>query len=195
MRVAQQVPATWRGRGPEALFTRHRVAERAVAWYQRACEDSAVLAGIRGFGLRWKARLEKARSLTQSPSGLQRLYEDLIVLWSAMRSARTARVRLHEIAVEIHCFIAELDDEPATAQQFLEAMTVAEEAEALANAAERRLVLRAHRRLDATDLEGVIGAWRAELAAKTVALEIGAGFLRTLREQQHQLTLMPTGVR
>jgi hypothetical protein len=191
MRVAQTTPATWRGRGPEALFTRHRVAERAVAWYQRACEDSGVLAGIRGFGARWKARLEKARSLTQSPSALQRLFEDLIVL----RSARTARVRLHEIAVEIHCFIAELDEEPATAQHFLEAMTAAEEAEAAANAAERRLVLRAHRRLDPADLAGVLDAWRAEMAAKTVALEIGAGFLRMQREQSHRLTLMPTGAR
>lgn len=192
MHVARSIPPTrpptWAGRGPEALFARFDLRARAIAWYQ-SHREAPVLAAIRGFGSRWRARFDKGRSATQSPSAFERLLEDIVVL----RAAGASTAKLRECGVEIHRLVRDLDGGTADAARLLAAMEAATAAELRANEVEIRLLCRAHRRLDETDIDEVIDVWRAELAAKAEALDIASAFRRTTRAARHGLRLVPSG--
>lgn len=190
MRVAHATPATWRGKGPETLSLRHRIAERARGWY-RAASEGEVLTRLRELGARWLTRLHKARSETQGPSAFERLLEDIVVL----RCAGAQAAALQQATVVIDRLLGDLDERPADAQAVLAAIEDSNLAEARTNAAETRLTCRPHRRLDEGDLNELLDHWQRELAAKSHALRIISAFRRDLRLQRASLALVPAGVR
>jgi len=189
MRVAPATPATWRGRGPETLAARHRVAERARDWYRRVTDGPGVMARLRSAGSRWVTRTHKARSDTQSPSGLERALEDLC----AFVFGRADSARLHELPVLIGRLLADLDERPVDATGVLAAIESANLAEARANVAEQRLICRAHRRLDEGDVAELVDRWQEELAAKHDAFTTLSAFLHGLRLRRTGLALVPAG--
>lgn len=186
--VAAALPTTWQGRDPEVLATRLAVKDRAVAWYRRM-RTPGVLSGIRALGARWTARLEKAASPTQTPSALERCFEDVLVL----RHAGSTAAELRTITVELHQLITDLDDAPATAPALLRALHDANAAEARANLAESVLLTREDRAIPEAALDAVIAAFKAELAAKTQALELLSAYRRDLARARHGMTLSRGG--
>lgn len=186
--VAAPLPTTWQGRDPEVLAARLAVKERAVAWYRRM-RTPRVLAGIRALGARWTARLEKAASPTQTPSALERCFEDVLVL----RHAGQSCAELRTLTVELHQLITDMEDAPATAGAVLQALHDANAAEARANVAESLLLTRADRAVREADVDAVITAFKAELGAKTQALDLLSAYRRDLARARHGMTVSRGG--
>ena len=168
MRVAHTHPATWRGRTqPETRYQRdlHALAvdiHRAVTdnldglWERLKAKSQAIY-----------TRVQKARSETQQPSALARVFEEILALHHA--GVPTARLNLY--VVETANIIASLDGPGAvTAQRVLEAMHEANVAATHEAVAESRLALRADRALTPGDLQAMREYTRNLIAALHVQL-------------------------
>ncbi len=138
MRVAQHSSATWRGR-TNTLDLNNRAIEvvRAVTdnvegmWKRLAASSRAVY-----------TRLQKARSETQQPSALARVFEEILALYAA----GVSKERLNIYVVETANIVASLDGPASiTAQRVLESMHVANLAGCEEQVAESMMALRADR--------------------------------------------------
>lgn len=188
MPVVSDTPATWRGRAPETLAARLGLTARSVGFYRRLCTQR-VLDGIRALGKRWQSRLDKARSATQTPSGFERLLEDLVV----MKVAGAEPAQLREAAVELNRVVSDLDDRPATQARVLAAILQADARASEEHRAQTLMLTREHRRLDEPDLDRLIDATTAAIAASTEQLEALSAFRREKALARHHLVAIPGG--
>ena len=168
MRVAQTHPATWRGRTqPETRYQRDLF--KLAVDIHRAVTDN-----VDGLWERLKAksnavytRVQKARSETQQPSALARVFEEILEL----HRAGVPSEKLNLYVVETANIIASLDGPGAvTAQRVLEAMHEANVAATHETVAESRLALRADRALTVGDLQAMREYTRNLIAALQVQL-------------------------
>ncbi|MBA3853313.1 MAG: hypothetical protein C0503_02800 [Gemmatimonas sp.] len=112
-------------------------------------------------------RVQKARSETQQPSALARVFEEVL----ALHGAGVPTERLNLYVVEIANLIASLDGQGAvTAQRVLEAMHSANVAATHEAVAESQLALRPDRALTLGDLAGMHERTRNLIAALQVQL-------------------------
>lgn len=159
MRVAQHHPTTWRGRTHGAPAPTLDPMAKAVA-VVRAVTDNldGMWQRLRDTSAAVYTRVQKARSDTQQPSALARVFEEIL----ALHRAGVPASRLNIYVVEIANLVSSLDGpENVTAQVLLEAMHVANHAGAAEQLAESQMVLRADRTLGVADCE--------RLREKTVA--------------------------
>lgn len=185
MHVTSQSPVTWQGRAPEVLATRLGVAERALGWYRRL-STGPVLDGIRAMGKRWQTRMNRARSATQTPSALERLFEDACVF----KAAGATSQQLRALAVEWNQFVTDLEDRPADNARVLAAIHSANVAAGEEARAESLLTTRAHRRLDESDLDRLIAATSAAIAASTEQLEAVSALKREQSRARHGMAVV-----
>lgn len=168
MRVAHTHPATWRGRthaadrphidwNARAVAVVRSVTDNIDGLWQRLSQTSA----------RIYTRVQKARSDTQTPSALARVFEEILVLYQA----GVSKERLNIYVVETARIVASLDGpSTVTAQCVLEAMQVANVADAAEALAESKLVLRADRVLSLADIQQLREKTVDEIAALQVQL-------------------------
>jgi len=122
-------------------------------------------------------KIHKARSETQGPSALERLWELLIVLYAA----GVPEQRLREIAVETTHLLDDLcQTAPVSLQSVLEAAHQGNVTACAEQLAESTLLARADRTLTIGDLDRYAEATRAELGAKKVQLLAVAKLRRQL---------------
>lgn len=163
MRVAHTATATWRGRSTTQEATRLDLHHRAVATMRRLTDDA--LPALRDRAM--IARVHKARSETQGPSALERLWEILV----ALHAAGVEEARLREVLVETAHLLDDLHGHaPASVQEVLEAAHQANVASCAEQLAESALSNRADRALTIGDLDRYAETTRAEIAAKKVQL-------------------------
>lgn len=164
MRVAQPIPATWRGRNLTTETTRLDLHARAVAAMRRATEGATnMFEKMRSLSLGVLARIHKARSLTQTPSALERLWEELV----ALRLAGVPDHQLRIVAVETQHLIDDMaSDTIETPQTVLTAMLEANEAAAREQLAESMLTHRADREVTIGDLDRLAEHTKANIAAQ-----------------------------
>lgn len=165
MRVTPTATATWRGRSTTMEATRLDLHARAVATMRRLTDDAlpALRAGDRAIIV----RVHKARSETQAPSALERLWEILV----ALHRAGVGEARLREVVVETAHVLDEIvGAAPASVQSVLEAAHQANVASCAEQLAESALTNRADRALTIGDLDRYAETTRAEIAAKKVQL-------------------------
>lgn len=187
--VAAPLPTTWQGRDPEVLAVRLRLKERAVEWHRAMRAEPGVLSRIRALGKRWTARLEKAASLTQSASGLERALEDVVVY--SISGKHTASLRT--LALLIHELVSDLVEAPGSLETTLAAIDRATAAEAHANRVCSQILTRADRRLVESDLAEWLTAHREEVAAELEAIEAVGALRRDLARARHGMTLSRGG--
>ena len=176
--VARPIAAT--ERALVALLGRLEMRARSVRLYQRLTDGAGVLAGLRALGARITARFHKARSMTQTPSAIERAGEEL----AAAKLAGVPDHQLRLVPVHFTHLIDDMDAAPATEAQVLGAIAVAREAEAVEDRAEARLTLRADRMLGEADLERLIEAKSAEVAADQQAIALASKLRRQLRRSR-----------
>lgn len=165
MHVMHTVPATWRSGTIPAVSARVQLRERAVALFHALAPASAIPA-LRALGARFIAIVHKGRSLTQSPSCVERFGELLIGLHLAGRPAH----ELRGAAVWADSLVDDLTLGPVSDADVLHAVEVATMLEAKENEAEALLTCRASRELTEGDLARAIEAKASEVAADRDAI-------------------------
>lgn len=162
MRVQHTVPGTWRARthAQAALPDPHL---RAVA-VVRAVTDGLdeVWQRLRTRSVNIYTRLKKARSETQAPSALARVFEEILALHHEGASPERLQIYVTETAL----LVASLDGpQGVTAQRMLDVMHEANLAGAAEAVAESKLALRPDRELPLGGLEEHREKTRNALAA------------------------------
>lgn len=165
MRVAHTSSATWRGRtstlerppldwNARAVAIVRAVTDNIDGLWQRLSKTSAKI----------YTRVQKARSETQQPSALARVFEEILALYAA----GVPKERLNIYVVETAAIVASLDGpSTVTAQCVLEAMHVANVAGAAEQLAESQMALRADRVLSLGDIQRARETTRDTIAALT----------------------------
>lgn len=190
MRVAHHVPATWRGRTLIAEATRLRLHERAVAASRRISDGADLLRGLRRVSAPVHTRVTKARSETQSPSALERLWEELVALHLAGATLQQLRLAV----VETAHLLEDLVPVAGGQQAVLEAIHAANAASAAETDAESRLLTRADRALTVGDLERLEESTKSDIAAKQRQLTALARLRRELHLHRQLNRTFRTGV-
>lgn len=164
MRVAQPIPVTWRGRNLTTETTRLDLHARAVSTMRRVTDGSAdFFIRLRAISVGLVARIHKARSLTQTPSALERLWEEIV----ALRLAGVPDHQLRIVAVETQHLVDDLaSHEIETPQAVLTAMLEANEAAAREQLAESMLTHRGDRAITIGDLDRLAEQTKANIAAQ-----------------------------
>lgn len=168
MRVAQHAPTTWRGRTQSEARPPRDLNAHAVA-IVRAVTDNldGMWQRLRRTSAAVYTRVQKARSETQQPSALARVFEEIL----ALHGAGVPKERLNIYVVETAAMVASLDGpSDGTAQAMLEAMQVANAAGAAEALAESQLALRADRTLGITDIQRLREKTRDAIAALQLQL-------------------------
>lgn len=163
MRVAQHLPTTWRGRTTEAapLIDLRRFANETM----RRISESASFRKLRSISKSVLVRIHKARSESQNPSALERLWEEL----RALKAAGAPEAQLREVVVATSQVIHD-DSKPVTPALVLASIDGANAAAAAEMIAESRLTTHGDRELPDCDLEGLEAASRAAVAAHELQL-------------------------
>jgi hypothetical protein len=164
--VAHPVPATWRGGTIPATAARVQLRERAVALFHQLTSAPDIWLALRALGARFTAIVHKGRSLTQTPSCVERVGELIIGLHLAKRPAH----ELRSVGVWTDALVDELTVGPVTDADVLHAVEVAKMLEAKENEAEALLTCRADRALTEGDLARLIEAKASEVAADKDAI-------------------------
>jgi hypothetical protein len=163
LHVAHPVPATWRGGTIQAIVARLQLRERVVRLYQRLTDGPGIKAAIRAtLGARWVGIVEKARSLTQTPSALDRVSEQVV----AFHVVGIPAHELRQIPAALDGMIDELTIREAVREaDVLHSIEVGVMLEAKGNEAEALLLCRADRQLTRGDAERLLEATESEIAA------------------------------
>lgn len=167
MPVAHTHPATWRGRTLPAAPPLDLHA-RAVAVVRAVTDDVSGLWGkLKAKSRTIYTRVQKARSETQQPSALARVFEEILALYEA----GAPKERLQIYVTETALLVASLDGpQGVTAQRMLEVMHQANLATAEESTAESKLALRPDRELPLGSLEDLREKTRNALATLQLQL-------------------------
>lgn len=183
MRVAQHIPVTWRGRTFVEIVTQLDLHARAVSVMRRASEGDPILAGLRRISQSIVTRIHKARSETQPPSALERLWEELAALHAAGATPQELRL----VVLETQHLLDDLDTagkQQVTSACVLDSIHAANRSCAQEALAESQLLTRADRVLALGDIERHIDATKHDIAAKQVQLSRMETMRRQLRRSR-----------
>lgn len=191
MHVAHPVPATWRGGTIHAIAARLQLRERVVRLYQRLTDGPGIKAAIRdALGPRWVGIIEKARSLTQTPSALDRVSEQLVALHVVGVPAH----ELRQVGTTLDGVVDELTISAAVhSADVLHSIEVGMLIEAKENEAEALLLCRSDRALAPADLERLIEAKEAEVAADRDTIARARRFLAQARAAKQGMAVVRGG--
>lgn len=184
MRVPQHLPDTWRVRTFTETLTRLDLHARAVSVMRRASEGDPILSGLRQISQAIATRVRKARSETQPPSALERLWEELV----AKHIAGATPQQLRLVVLETQHLLDDLDVADkleVTPACVLESIHAANRTCADEAVAESQLLTRADRVLSLGDIERHIDATKTDIAAKQVQLSRMEAMRRQLRRSRH----------
>lgn len=193
LQVARPVPATWRSGTIQTVASRVGLHDRAAAWYQRASNGPGILARLRVLGKSIVVRFHKSRAQSESntPSALERLGEDLI----ALKLAGVPAHQMRSVVVELEHFIEDLDSAPVEETAVLVALEHAHGAECAENLAEAKMLCRADRVLTQGDIDAVIDAKKAKVAADQHWIAAASKLRRQLRASRAGLPTVTRAVR
>lgn len=187
MRVLQHAPGTWRARTIEAA-PRLDLRKAAINTMRRISE-TASFEKLRRISRAIAVRVKKARSESQTPSALERLWEEL----TALKASGTSEGVLHEVCVATEQVITE-DATPVTPALVLASIDSANAAAAAEMLAESKITTRADRELPDADLEGLEVASRALVAKHKHQLTL-VSKLRRQRAAERGLRVLQGGLR
>jgi hypothetical protein len=187
MRVLQHAPGTWRAR------THERVPRldlrKAATETMRRISESASFTKLREISRAIAVRVKKARSASQTPSALERLWDELV----ALKAAGASEGVLQEVCVATEQVITD-DSTPVTPALVLASIDSANAAATAEMLAESKLTTRIDRELPDADLEGLEVASRAAIAKTKHQLTL-VSKLRRQRAAERGLRVLQGGVR
>lgn len=189
MRVAHTLPTTWRRRNLTEASRQLELHAMAVATVRRVTEGTEqVFDRLREVSSAILVRIHKARSETQAPSALERVWEEMIALHLA--GVPSHQLRLYVIETLHLLETLEQQGEPVTPQQVLAALHQANLAQMLEATAESQLLTAGDRGLSIGDVDRLVDATKSELAAKKVQLERLTQLQRQQRRERRGLSVV-----
>ena len=191
MHVTPHVPVTWRNRSLPHLLAALDLSGRCAHVMRGVSAGDGVFAALRRLSRPILARIHKARSVTQTPSALERHEEEIV----ALHLAGVPNHQLRLVAVDLHLLVDDLTSRPVTSADVLEAIAQSDRTEAAEQLAESKLTTRPDRAVIAPDVDGLIDATRADLAADSEKLSRLVALKRALAASRRPVPLVRLGTR